>query len=124
MSKLSYIVGESATPSGFNKQNSDVNKDEKKKPSIWEKSIKVGDFTKRLTVKAIENGYLATVSRYGKDPDSQEDKWIDESKDMYCKTNPFLDEEEEEKNEDPDAEAKENAKSTIGAFGKGIFNDI
>lgn len=87
---------------------------EKKEVTTWEKTVRVGDFTKCLRVEKIENGFLVSINKYGTGEDG---KYKDESKKYFSKSNPFED-------NDPDKEAKENVESMKSIVNDNLFDNF
>jgi len=53
----------------------------------WEKSESIGNMTKRVSVKKVENGYVIEISKYGTEEGSE--KYIDECKTYISTKNPL-----------------------------------
>lgn len=69
------------------------NSNEKKS---WSKTIEKNGITETVKVEEVENGFLITKSKWGRDIDSKSpDKYIDECKKYISNVNPILDEEDE-----------------------------
>jgi hypothetical protein len=84
----------------------DINESEDKK-TTWEKSIRIGGFTKKIKVREIENGFIIELNKYGRvDGDEAESEYIDVSKEIFSAVNPLAD-----KEMDVMADAKDTAKS-------------
>ena len=73
----------------------------------WEKTIRIGDLTKTVKVREIENGFIIKLNKYGnistKDGKSE---YVDITKEFFSDTNPLA-----VKEMDVMSEAKETAKS-------------
>lgn len=80
--------------------NKEVSVSSNAEKGTWRKSITKDNITKTVEVRKIENGYIITAGSHGrKKNDKGEEEWFDTTKEIFSKTNPLEDEEDEFKSE-------------------------
>ena len=77
-----------------------------------EKTVKKDGISKTLRVEKVENGYLITISKYGRNEKEKDSKYIDECKKFISETNPLENNESDKKDS--------NIKSVVSS----AFNSI
>lgn len=68
----------------------------KKAYERWEKSVRIGDLTKRICVKEAENGFIVEMEVYGDVKKNGKSEWISETTNYISKTNPLINSQEDE----------------------------
>jgi hypothetical protein len=59
----------------------------KKENKKWSKSSTMNGVTKKMEVRQIENGFIVLFEKYGRDQES--DTYVEETKEIFSKTNPL-----------------------------------
>lgn len=77
-----------------------------------EKTIKKDGISKTLHVEKVENGYIITISKYGRNEKEKDSEYIDECKKFISETNPLENNESDKKDS--------NIKSVVSS----AFNSI
>ena len=91
---------------------------EKQPKRSWRKEIQIGEITKCLSVKEVENGFVIDVSRYGSEGEGEKRKYIDERKTFISTDNPLEDSYELKDNEkDKKSDVKSLVKSALDSLG-------
>ena len=62
-----------------------------------EKTIKKDGISKTLCVEKVENGYIITISKYGKNQKEKDSEYIEECKKFISETNPLENNESDKK---------------------------
>ena len=62
-----------------------------------EKTIKKDGISKTLHVEKVENGYIITISKYGRNEKEKDSEYIDECKKFISETNPLENNESDKK---------------------------
>lgn len=68
----------------------------KKSYERWEKSVRIGDLTKRVCVKEAENGFIVEMEVYGDVKKNGRTEWMSETTSYISKTNPLENSKEDE----------------------------
>ena len=89
-----------------------------KEEMTWSKEIRKNGITKRISVEKVENGYIITINKYGRDETKKNSTYSDECRKFISKENPFEGEEADGNDKSTDKDSvKTIVKSALESMG-------